>query len=79
MINIISSLTLFGLLIINYVSATWPKIGGQVFGVHTTYHGAYEVGACELPKSSYAIVYPIALGNIESLKHLKWRPELCGQ
>ncbi|CAF3275967.1 unnamed protein product [Rotaria socialis] len=79
MIKMISFLTLFGLLIVNYVSATWMKTSNdQVSGVHTTYHGAHEAGACELPKASYAISHSVALGNIESLKHLKFRSELCG-
>ena len=51
----------------------------RVSGVHTTYHGAHEAGACELPASDYATRHAVALGNIDSLKHLKFRPELCGQ
>ncbi|UJR07244.1 hypothetical protein I4U23_011532 [Adineta vaga] len=46
--------------------------------VHTTRHGATEYGACALPASDYAVTNPVALGNIESLKALKFRPELCG-
>ncbi|CAF1508701.1 unnamed protein product [Adineta ricciae] len=49
-----------------------------MYGVHTTRHGATEHGACALPASDYAVVNPVALGNIESLKNLKFRPELCG-
>jgi len=47
-------------------------------GVLATRHAAREFGACELPASNYAIKYPVALGNIGSLKDLKFRPELCG-
>ncbi|CAF0937648.1 unnamed protein product [Adineta ricciae] len=49
-----------------------------MYGVHTTRHGATEHGACALPTSNYAVVNPVALGNIESLKDLKFRPQLCG-
>ncbi|CAF3406955.1 unnamed protein product [Rotaria sp. Silwood1] len=84
MVNTILYWTLFGVLIINcefieFSSANNQLNGGLVSGVHTTYHGAHEAGACELPASNYAIKYSVALGNIESLKHLKFRPELCGQ
>jgi len=47
--------------------------------VYVTRHGAYEAGACELPTSNYAVRYSVALGTINSLKDLKFRPELCGQ
>ena len=56
-----------------------PSPSQTVFGVHTTFHGARESGACALPVSQYSVVHPVALGNIESLKHLKFRLELCGQ
>ncbi|UJR07340.1 hypothetical protein I4U23_011627 [Adineta vaga] len=52
--------------------------GNVSYGVHTTRHGATEHGACALPASDYAVVNPVALGNIDSLKNLKFRPELCG-
>lgn len=46
--------------------------------VLTTRHGAYEVGACELPKADYAVNLPVALGNIETLGSLKFDPKFCG-
>ncbi|RNA10692.1 SCP-like extracellular [Brachionus plicatilis] len=46
--------------------------------VLTTRHAAYEVGACELPSADYAVTLPVALGNIESLGHLKFDPKYCG-
>jgi len=49
------------------------------YGVLATHHGAHETGACELPTSNYTTRYPVALGTIDSLKDLKFRPELCGQ
>ncbi|CAF3894741.1 unnamed protein product [Rotaria sordida] len=55
------------------------SIGPLLNRVLATRHGAREAGACALPASSYAIVHPVALGNIEALKHLKFRPDLCGQ
>ncbi|CAF1232589.1 unnamed protein product [Rotaria sp. Silwood1] len=54
-------------------------IGPLLNRVLATRHGAHEAGACALPTSSYAVVHPIALGNIEALQHLKFRPDLCGQ
>ncbi|CAF1421099.1 unnamed protein product [Adineta ricciae] len=78
MVHIISSLILFEVLIVNYVFGNAPTTGEQVFGIRTTYHGAHEAGACALPKASYAISHPIAIGDIESLKYFKYRPELCG-
>lgn len=54
-------------------------ISRQVYWIQTTYHGAHEAGACELPVSYYVVQYPVALGTIDSLKHLKFRPELCGR
>lgn len=46
--------------------------------VLATRHGANEIGACMLPMGDYSIRYPVALGNIEALGHLKFRPDLCG-
>jgi PAN domain len=54
-------------------------IGTVLSGVLATRHAAYEHGACALPASDYAIVNPVALGDIASLQNLKFRPELCGQ
>jgi hypothetical protein len=48
-------------------------------GVLATRHAAYESGACALPAGNYAVKNPVALGNIGSLKNLKFQPELCGQ
>jgi hypothetical protein len=48
--------------------------GTILYGVLATRHGA-----CALPSSNYAVVNPVALGNNESLKHLKFHPELCGE
>jgi hypothetical protein len=50
-----------------------------LYNVLATRHAAYESGACALPSSNYAVVNPVALGSIESLKYLKFHPELCGQ
>ncbi|CAF0901964.1 unnamed protein product [Brachionus calyciflorus] len=47
--------------------------------VHTLKHVYInDEGACLLPAESYAIKYPIALGNRETLDYLKFRPQLCG-
>jgi hypothetical protein len=58
-----------------------PKhnLGPILSNVLATRHPGNEPGACELPSMNYAVNYPVALGNIESLKHLKYRAELCGQ
>jgi len=53
--------------------------GPLLSGVLATRHAAYESGACALPAANYAVTNPVALGNIDSLKHLKFQPELCGQ
>ncbi|CAF1468213.1 unnamed protein product [Adineta steineri] len=53
--------------------------GRTLYNIDTRRHGAVEHGACALPSGNYAVVNPIALGNIDSLQHLKFRPELCGQ
>lgn len=52
--------------------------GSTLKKVLATRHGAYEAGACALPSVKYRKVYPVALGDISSLRHLKFRPELCG-
>lgn len=46
--------------------------------VRTTRHGAYESGACALPKVAYNVRYPVALGNLNELGNLKFTPEFCG-
>jgi len=59
-----------------------PSEGGLGFvlsGVLATRHCALESSTCALSASNYAVINPVALGSIESLKHLKFRPELCGQ
>jgi hypothetical protein len=56
-----------------------PGSGTILYGVLATCHDACEIGACALPSSNYAVFNPVALGNIESLKYLKFHPELCGQ
>lgn len=53
-------------------------IGTAFNNVLATRHGAYESGACALPKWSYENVYPVALGDIAELQNLKFKPELCG-
>ena len=53
--------------------------GDTLNGVLATKHSATEVGACELPEGSYAVINPVALGDIASLKNLKYRPAMCGQ
>ena len=45
--------------------------------VLTTYHGAKESGSCRLPSESYAYINPVALGNIDSLKNIKFQGNLC--
>jgi len=52
--------------------------GSTLYNVLATRHGAFESGACALPKWSYGVVYPVALGDIAELQHLKFKPELCG-
>ena len=54
-------------------------LGPKLYGVLATRHGAYEAGACALPAASYAVTNPVALGSIDSLSHLKFKPELYGQ
>lgn len=55
------------------------QTGGSVLrNVLATRHGAYESGACALPKVNYENVFPVALGDIAELQNLKFRPELCG-
>jgi hypothetical protein len=34
--------------------------------------------ACALPATAYAVNYPFALGSIDALAHLKFKPDLCG-
>ncbi|CAF1527215.1 unnamed protein product [Rotaria sordida] len=53
-------------------------LGPLLSGVLATRHGAYESGACALPNSNYAVVNPVALGDIGTLQQLKFRPDLCG-
>ena len=43
-----------------------------------TRHGATEIGACSLPKGDYTVKYPVALGDIPELSHLRFTPDLCG-
>jgi len=48
-------------------------------GVLATRHGATESGACQLPEGSYgANLFPVALGDIDSLGHLKFQNGMCG-
>ena len=54
-------------------------LGPTLYGVLATRHGAYEAGACALPAATYTVTNPVALGSIDSLSHLKFKPELCGQ
>jgi hypothetical protein len=63
------------------IHSTLPTIvsGDTLYDVLATRHSAREAGACALPSSDYAVVNPVALGNIESLEYLKFHPELCGQ
>jgi hypothetical protein len=65
--------------VVNIVSS-YP--GPSLFPIHTnvltTYHGANEIGACELPADSYATTYGVALGDISSLQSLKFNGNLCG-
>ena len=53
--------------------------GSTLYNVLATRHGAHEAGACALPAASYAVTNAVALGSIDSLSHLKFKPELCGQ
>ncbi|XP_055354480.1 uncharacterized protein LOC129600105 [Paramacrobiotus metropolitanus] len=48
-------------------------------GVLATRHAAHESGSCELPSASYAVQHPVALGDIDALQHLKYKPGMCGQ
>ena len=85
---IISGITILALLVLVLANKRSYKniqcftntttISRHVYGVQTTYHDTHEAGACELPASYYVVQYPVALGTIDSLKHLKFRPELCG-
>ncbi|CAF1552810.1 unnamed protein product [Adineta steineri] len=52
--------------------------GIALYNIDTRRHGAVEHGTCALPSGNYAVVNPVALGNIETLQHLTFRPELCG-
>ena len=48
-------------------------------GVLTTFHGAYEAGACKLPaQGSYTVSYAVALGNVPALGNLKYTNSMCG-
>ena len=52
---------------------------GQVLqNVLATRHENGGTGACELPQTGYTNDYPIALGDMASLGHLKFQPDLCG-
>ena len=60
-----------------------PPPGGEVAGpvltnVKATRHVNYGGDACALPKASYTTDFLFALGDIDSLKHLKFTPDLCG-
>ena len=46
--------------------------------MRTTFHGANEVGACQLPAQSYSTAFPVALGDISSLGNLRFSSNLCG-
>lgn len=50
----------------------------SINNVRATRHSAHEPGACALPKASYNVQYPVALGDITELQNLKFKPELCG-
>lgn len=50
----------------------------DISNVLATRHGAREVGACALPSVNYDVQYPVALGDIDELQYLKFKPELCG-
>lgn len=60
-------------------SISVSSLGPVLHNVLATRHAAHEPGACALPALNYAVTNPVALGSIESLQHLKFKPELCGQ
>jgi hypothetical protein len=70
----------YSLYFIISISCDLPKkiTNQKVKNVLTTCHPAIEIGACSLPKANYAVKYPVALGDISSLAHLKFSPDLCG-
>ena len=55
-----------------------PGPGPVLSNVKATRHENHGGDACALPRVSYTTYYPFALGNIESLGHLKFKPDLCG-
>jgi len=57
-------------------SSPSPDFGPTLYNVLAIRHAANETGACELLTSDYAVINPVALGDIESLKYLKFHPEL---
>ncbi|CAG0892090.1 unnamed protein product [Cyprideis torosa] len=55
------------------------KASFETYGVLTTFHGANEAGSCQLPSASYSTPFAVALGSIPSLKHITYRPSMCGK
>jgi hypothetical protein len=54
-------------------------VGSSYSNVLATKHPAREVGACQLPEGTYASgLYPVALGDIQSLGDLKFTSGMCG-
>lgn len=53
-------------------------VGRVLQNVLATRHVNGGGDACALPRANYANNYPFALGNIGSLEHLKFKPDLCG-
>lgn len=51
-------------------SPSGRELGSLLRGVPATRHSAWESGACALPSSNYAVVNPVAPGNVQALKHL---------
>ena len=46
--------------------------------IKSTRHAGVETGSCLLPAAGYSTLYPLALGDIDSLQFLKFRADLCG-
>lgn len=53
-------------------------VGPTLYNVKATRHENGGGDACALPQASYTTDNPFALGSIDSLGHLKFRPDLCG-
>ena len=53
-------------------------VGPVLQNVLATRHENHGGDACALPQTGYTTDYPFALGDMDSLSHLKFKPDLCG-